>query len=114
MNAPPAVIAAHNARVRRTLLLAGCVVIAERGVRDAHLRDIARTAGKTCGSLFKHWPDKTALVADCVLASPAAARRVLDDALGAVLAAAGGLTPEEQGAVQEHVRRIRRDAGVRG
>ncbi|MCC6716657.1 MAG: TetR family transcriptional regulator [Acetobacteraceae bacterium] len=87
---------------RRVLLEQGGRLLRRRGIAGVSIADIARAAGLTHGAFYGHFESKTALVAESVAASlAAAARRWRDraagpDGLEAIIAAY--LTPRHRDA----------------
>ncbi|WP_439817237.1 TetR/AcrR family transcriptional regulator [Zavarzinia sp. CC-PAN008] len=53
----------HHGDLERTLVAAALEVIADRGLEDFTLRDIARRVGVAPSAPYRHFPDKDALLA---------------------------------------------------
>ena len=53
----------HHGDLRAALIEAGMSLLAERAANDLSLREIARLAGVTATSVYRHFPDKAALLA---------------------------------------------------
>ena len=53
----------HHGDLRAALIEAGLTMLAERDVEGFSLREIARTVGVSATAVYRHFPDKTALMA---------------------------------------------------
>ncbi len=53
----------HHGDLRRALVEAALRLIGERGPREFTLREVARCVGVTHTALYRHFPDKAALLA---------------------------------------------------
>lgn len=75
----------HHGDLRAALLETGLRLLAERDVEGLSLREMARDVGVSATSVYRHFPDKTALMTALAregLDRLAAAQRAADDAVG--------------------------------
>lgn len=75
----------HHGDLRAALIEAGLVLLEERSAHDLSLREVARRVGVSATSVYRHFPDKDALMAALAregLAKLAAAQRAASDAAG--------------------------------
>lgn len=63
MNPKPARKAYHHGDLRAALIEAGLKLLAEREADDLGLREVAREVGVSATSVYRHFPDKSALLA---------------------------------------------------
>lgn len=80
----------HHGDLRSALVAAGMVALDGRPAEDLSLRALAREAGVSATAVYRHFPDKDALLGALALASL--------DRMGAAQAAAMAQTGAEQGA----------------
>ena len=52
----------HHGDLRAALVDAGLTLLAERDVESLSLREVARTVGVSATAVYRHFPDKTALM----------------------------------------------------
>jgi len=83
---PPARATYHHGDLRAALVEAGLKLIEERAADDISLREVARAVGVSATAVYRHFPDKAALLA--ALAGEGLAR--LGEAQAAAAEAAGG------------------------
>lgn len=75
----------HHGDLRAALVEAGLKLIEERTADDLSLREVARTVGVSATAVYRHFPDKAALLralADAGLERLGAAQRAASDAAG--------------------------------
>ncbi len=75
----------HHGDLRAALVAAGLRLLAERDAEALSLREVARAVGVSATSVYRHFPDKQALMTALALeglARLAAAQRVAADAAG--------------------------------
>jgi AcrR family transcriptional regulator len=75
----------HHGDLRATLIAEGLRLLAERDAESLSLREIARGAGVSPTSVYRHFPDKEALLTALAregLAQLGAAQRAASDAVG--------------------------------
>ena len=78
----------HHGDLRKALIAAGMDLIRQRAADDLSLREVARQVGVSATAIYRHFPDKQALLyALCVEGAEALAgfqRKARDDAKGGV------------------------------
>ncbi|MBB3172708.1 AcrR family transcriptional regulator [Endobacter medicaginis] len=75
----------HHGDLRRVLMAEGMRLLAERDAESLSLREVARAAGVSATSIYRHFPDKGALMAALAregLARLALAQRAASEAAG--------------------------------
>jgi AcrR family transcriptional regulator len=75
----------HHGDLRAALIAEGLRLLAERDVESLSLREIARGAGVSATSVYRHFPDKTALLTALAmegLAQLGTAQKAASDAAG--------------------------------
>lgn len=90
----------HHGDLRAALVRAGLALLATRPADDLSLREVARSVGVSANAVYRHFPDKRALMATLAgegLQQLAAAQR-------AASAAAGGGRPGFSATGREYVR----------
>jgi len=75
----------HHGDLRKSLIAEGLRLLAERDAESLSLREVARAAGVSATSVYRHFPDKEALMTALALEGLArlgAAQRAAADAVG--------------------------------
>ena len=75
----------HHGDLRAALVDAGLALLAERDLEGLSLREMARTVGVSATAVYRHFPDKTSLMAALAregLERLAAAQHLASDAVG--------------------------------
>ncbi len=84
-SAGPTTKAYHHGNLRSALIEAGMTLLATRTIDDLSLREVARSVGVSATAVYRHFPDKRALMTAMAgegLARLAAAQRAASEAAG--------------------------------